>query len=67
MRITKQSSKAKQYNVHCVCGGRFVADASDALRIEYDSRDGDAYVFKCPCCGLQQWVNINKAEMPRSH
>jgi hypothetical protein len=54
--VSGKNGKPKTRTEACSCGCMFVFEASEAQYV-LDSRDGDAYVIKCPECDASIWVN----------
>ena len=63
MRIIKsgKNKPPKEHRTDCRCGCSFLFTAADAKFVA-DSRDGDAYMVKCPECKEEHWVAAHLLE-----
>lgn len=60
MKVLRVGQTAKvPYQLTCKdCKSLLEVTAKDG-RLVSDSRDGDAYVFKCPICKTDNWVSAS--------
>ncbi len=57
MRIIRPSEAPKPYRSECDgCKALLEVDKNDCRYVN-DPRDGDAYVFVCPCCKKENWID----------
>jgi len=52
-----QPDSMREYTLRCKCDAQLAVTVRDAKRTESD-RDGVAYVFVCPCCKADIWVDV---------
>lgn len=53
-------------DVQCTnCAAQLRYDKSEGRRVS-DQRDGDAYVFKCPECHHDNWIDASLVDRRRS-
>jgi predicted SprT family Zn-dependent metalloprotease len=54
VKVLSEPKKAKEIKTKCKCGARLLYEKSEGRFV--NDRDGDAYVFRCPCCRGEIWL-----------
>jgi hypothetical protein len=62
MKVIQKGPVRKPYQFTCKgCKSVLEVEAEDG-RLVSDPRDGAAYVFKCPVCQIENWINAALVE-----
>lgn len=65
MKIIRRGPPTKApYQFTCKGCQSVLEVTTDDGRLVYDSRDGNAYVFKCVVCQAENWINASLLEAP---
>ncbi len=61
MKILKNGKQDNNpVQIRCyTCKSQLEVEPNDILRKQFDQRDGDAYIFKCPVCGREIYVDMS--------
>lgn len=61
MKIIKNGKQDnKPVHINCfTCKSTLEVEPSDIVRKSYDQRDGNAYIFRCPVCGREIYIDMS--------